>query len=167
LLRARSLGLSTAAIPVLWSALNASKVLWAYVGGDWADRTPPVRLIAGGWLVFAAVYLGLACAWAQWQVWALFLVYGVFYGLTEPVEKALVKTLAPEGARGRAYGAYNFVVGSAALPAGLLSGALWRTAGAGVALGVSAAVAIAACALILVWAAATGASRQTRSASER
>jgi MFS family permease len=151
LLRARSLGLSTAAIPVLWSALNASKVFWAYVGGDWADRVSPVRLIAGGWLVFAAVYLGLALASAAWHVWALFLLYGVFYGLTEPVEKALVKELAPSGARGRAYGAYNFVVGVASLPAGLLSGALWRVAGGPLALGVSATVAAAACALMLVW----------------
>jgi hypothetical protein len=100
-------------------------------------------------------------------VWVLFVVYGVFYGLTEPVEKALVKTLAPADARGRAYGAYNFVVGAAALPAGLLSGVLWRTEGAGVALGASAVVAVAACALILVWDAATRASRAGRDAAVR
>ncbi|MCL2447991.1 MAG: MFS transporter [Polyangiaceae bacterium] len=151
LLRARSVGLSTVEIPVLWSALNASKVFWAYVGGDWADRVSPARLIAGGWLVFAAVYLGLALASVTWHVWALFLLYGIFYGLTEPVEKALVKMLAPSHARGRAYGAYNFVVGATALPAGLLSGAIWNIGGGPLALAVSAAVAVAASALILVW----------------
>ena len=151
LLRARSVGLSTAAIPVLWSVLNASKVFWAFVGGDWADRVPPVRLIATGWLVFALVYVGLAAATAPWHVWAIFVVYGVFYGLTEPVEKALVKELAPARARGRAYGAYNFVVGVTALPAGLLTGAIWRAAGAPIALGLSAVVALVACALLLAW----------------
>jgi MFS family permease len=151
LLRARSLGVSMAAIPVLWSVLNASKVFWAYVGGDWADRVSPARLIAGGWLVFAAVYLGLAAARVPWHVWGLFVVYGIFYGLTEPVEKALVKTLAPARSRGRAYGAYNFVVGMTSLPAGLITGAIWRAAGPSAALAFSAVLAVVASVLILGW----------------
>ena len=151
LLRARSLGLTTAEVPVLWSVLNLSKVVWAYWGGDWADRVPRARLIAGGWIIFALVYAGLGISTAEWQVWALFVVYGVFYGLTEPVEKALVKDLAREGRRGRAYGAYNFVVGVAALPAGLLTGALWRAFGPLMALGTGAALATTASALLLIW----------------
>jgi MFS family permease len=151
LLRARSLGLSTAEVPVLWSVLNLSKVVWAYLGGHWADRVPRAHLIAGGWIVYAVVYFGLGIAIAAWQVWALFVVYGVFYGLTEPVEKALVKDLVLEDQRGRAYGAYNFVVGIAALPAGLLTGALWRGFGPLVALGMGAAVAGSASVLLLVW----------------
>jgi len=151
LLRARALGLSTAEIPVLWSVLNASKVVWAWLGGDLADRIPRARLIALGWLVYAAVYFGLGQATAPWQVWALFVVYGVFYGLTEPVEKALLKDLVRPEQRGRAYGAYNFVVGITALPAGLLTGLLWRTWGPGPALEVAAALAGAAGLAILGW----------------
>jgi MFS family permease len=151
LLRARSLGTTTAAIPVLWSALNLSKVFWAYLGGVWADRIPRVRLVAAGWLVFAAVYLGLAIANAPWHVWALFIVYGIFYGLTEPVEKALVKDLAHPDARGRAYGAYNFVGGIAALPASLLTGIVWRARGPAVALEVGAGLAVLSLCLLLAW----------------
>jgi MFS family permease len=151
LLRARSLGLSTAAIPILWSALNLSKVVWAYLGGGLADRVPRARLIAAGWVVFSLVYVGLGVATDPWHVWALFLVYGVFYGLTEPVEKALVKDLAREDQRGRAYGAYNFVVGVTALPAGLLTGALWRALGPAVALETGAALAAVAAVLLLTW----------------
>ena len=151
LLRARSLGLSAAAIPFLWSVLNASKVLWAYLGGGFADRLPRARLIAFGWVIFAAVYWGLGAASAPWQVWALFVVYGVFYGLTEPVEKALVKDLVRPEQRGRAYGAYNFVIGVTALPAGLLTGALWRAWGASVALGTGAALALASAVGLLAW----------------
>jgi MFS family permease len=151
LLRARSLGLSTAQIPILWSVLNLSKVMWAYLGGNLADRLPRARLIAGGWLMFALVYGGLGAATHAWQVWALFVVYGVFYGLTEPVEKALVKDLVHEDQRGRAYGAYNFVVGIGALPAGLLAGALWRTFGPMIALGTGALLAGVASVLLLCW----------------
>lgn len=153
LLRARSLGVSTAGIPILWAVLNLSKVGWAYVGGAWADRAPRVRLIAAGWVVYAAVYLGLATANAPWHVWTLFVLYGVFYGLTEPVEKALVKDLARPDARGGAFGAYNFVGGITALPAGLLTGTLWRAKGPGAALAVDAGLAAAACGLLLAWSA--------------
>jgi MFS family permease len=151
LLRARSVGLTTAEIPVLWAVLNASKVVWAWLGGGLADRMPRARLIALGWLVYAAVYFGLGRASAPWQVWALFVVYGVFYGLTEPVEKALLKDLVRADQRGRAYGAYNFVVGITALPAGLVTGLLWRTWGPGPALELSAGLAAAAGVAILAW----------------
>jgi MFS family permease len=151
LLRARSLGLSTGAIPILWSVHNLSRVVWAQLGGDLADRLPRVRLVAIGWLVYAAVYVALGAAGAAWQVWALFVVYGVFYGLTEPVEKALVRDLVPASARGRAYGAYNFVVGVTALPAGLLTGALWREASPTVALDVGAGLAALSCVALLAW----------------
>jgi MFS family permease len=151
LLRARTVGLTTGEIPVLWATLNLSKVGWAYFGGDLADRVPRARLIALGWLVFAVVYAGLGAARAPWQVWVLFVVYGIFYGLTEPVEKALIKDMVGQGQRGRAYGAYNFVVGITALPAGLLAGALWHTVGPAAALGMDATLALVAGALLLVW----------------
>jgi MFS family permease len=151
LLRAHSLGLSTAEIPVLWSVLNASKVVWAWLGGDLADRVPRARLIAIGWVVYALVYAGLGEATAEWQVWALFILYGVFYGLTEPVEKALLKDLVRQDQRGRAYGAYNFVVGITALPAGLMTGLLWRTWGPARALEVASVLAGTAGMAILAW----------------
>jgi MFS family permease len=151
LLRARTLGLATAQVPILWAVLNLSKVVWAYLGGDLADRVPRARLIAAGWLIYAAVYTGLGQATAAWHVWVLFIVYGVFYGLTEPVEKALVKDLVRADQRGRAYGAYNFVVGITALPAGLLMGALWKVWGPTLALEAGAALAGVAGLLLLVW----------------
>ena len=151
LLRARALGLGTAEIPIVWSVLNASKVFWAWFGGGLADRVPRARLIAVGWFVYALVYVGLGLATSTWHVWGLFIAYGVFYGLTEPVEKALVKDLVRPDQRGRAYGAYNFVVGIMALPAGLLTGVLWTTWGAGPALGVSAGLAGAAGVALLAW----------------
>ncbi len=151
LLRAHSVGLSTAGIPILWSVLNLSKVVWAYLGGNLADRVPRARLVASGWFLYAVVYLGLGAATATWQVWTLFVLYGVFYGLTEPVEKALVSDLVVPSARGRVYGAYNFVTGVTALPAGLLTGGLWRASGPAVALGVGAALAGVAGVALLVW----------------
>jgi MFS family permease len=151
LLRARSLGLSAAALPILWATLNLSKVVFAYWGGELADRRSRSKLIVSGWLVYAAVYAGLAAAKAPWHVWGLFGVYGIFYGLTEPVEKALLMDLTPGAARGRAYGVYNFIVGIASVPAGLITGGLWNRWGAAVALDAAAGFAAVACILLFAW----------------
>lgn len=151
LLRARSLGVDRELVPVLWATLNLSKVVWTYLGGNLADRMPKARVIAGGWIVFALVYGGLAAATAAWHAWALFGVYGIFYGLTEPVEKALVKDLVPGAVRGRAYGGYNFVIGAAALPAGIITGAIWHAISPAAALAAGAGTALAACGLLIGW----------------
>ncbi len=151
LLRARDLRIPLVAIPALWALLHVSKLLWSTVGGIWSDRVPRVHLIVAGWLVYAATYFAFGVADQPWHGWALFIVYGAFYGLSEPAEKALVKDLAPEEARGTAFGSYNFIVGMASLPAGLLMGALWSWGGHQVALVVGALIALGSAFLLGVW----------------
>lgn len=82
---------------------------------------------------------------------ALPLVYGTYYGLTQPVEKALVRDLAPAELRGRAYGYYNFALGFAAVPAGLLTGFIWQTVSPLAAMCVGAGVASVAGLALAVW----------------
>lgn len=151
LLRAHELGLTDAAIPLLWSVFHVSKFLSSGLGGEVADRVSRPRLVVFGWGVYAVAYLGFAAASQPWHAWVLFIGYGVFYGLTEPAEKALVKQLAPAEAQGKAFGWYNFVVGIAALPAGLLTGAMWTWAGPAPALLLGALLAGMAGALLLGW----------------
>jgi MFS family permease len=129
LLRAQQLGVGLALIPILWAAFHVSKMSWSVPGGMLADRHGPRRSIAAGWLVYAAAYAGFAVAGREWQIWALFLFYGLFYGLTEAPEKALVASLAPAGERGLAFGAYHSAIGLAALPASVMFGLLWQRFG--------------------------------------
>lgn len=130
LLRAAELGVAVALIPILWGALHVSKMVWNLVGGAAADRYGKRRTLVVGWLVYAATYAGFAYAAEAWHAWALFGAYGLFYGLTEPTEKALVADLSPSVARGRAFGAYHFAIGIAALPASVIFGLLWESFGA-------------------------------------
>jgi MFS family permease len=159
LLRAKDLGVPTATLPLLWAVFHVAKVVSAYVGGGWSDRIARAKLIVAGWCVYAATYLAFGLATQPWQSWPLFIVYGTYYGLTEPAEKALVKDLAPEALRGRAYGFYNFLTGVCALPAGVLTGWLWQTWSPLVALGAGAACATAASAALLIWSGRTSGCR--------
>jgi len=151
LLRAKELGIDGAELPLLWAAFHVVKVASSSWAGALSDRVPRVRLILGGWAVYALVYLLFGLADAAWQIWALFVVYGAYFGLSEPAEKALVKDLAPGDLRGRAYGAYNFIVGIAALPAGVLTGWVWQVWGAAYALGLGALLAGGAALMLAVW----------------
>ena len=144
LLRAQQLGVPLALIPILWSAFHVSKMIWNIIGGRLADRLGPRPAIVSGWLVYAITYGGFIAATTAWQVWALFGVYGLFYGLTEAPEKALVAAAAPADRRGAAFGAYHFSVGVAALPASLLFGLLWQEVSIAAAFGAGAGLALAA-----------------------
>jgi MFS family permease len=57
-------------------------------------------------------------------------VYGIFFGLTEGSERALVADLVGPARRGTAFGWYNLAIGLGALPASLIFGAIWDRAGA-------------------------------------
>jgi MFS-type transporter involved in bile tolerance (Atg22 family) len=96
------------------------------------------------------VYFGFGRAATAWQAWALFGVYGVFFGLTEGTEKALVADLVPAARRGTAFGWYNLAIGLAALPASLLFGLVWTRWGAPAAFAMGATLALAAAAGVML-----------------
>jgi MFS family permease len=130
LLRANQLGVPVAMAPILWALLNFVKSATGTYGGQLSDTIGRKPLIVGGWLLYAAVYFAFGWAAAAWQAWALFAVYGIFYGMTEGTEKALVADIVPRARRGSAFGWYNLAIGLGALPASLMFGAIWDRAGA-------------------------------------
>jgi len=144
LLRAADLGVPSALVPILWAMLHVVKSAASTPGGALSDRIGRKPLLVAGWLIYAAVYLALGQAREAWHAWALFAVYGVYFGLTEGVEKALVADLVPAEKRGAAFGWYNLALGLGALPASLLFGLLWDRAGQATAFGFGAALALLA-----------------------
>lgn len=142
LLRASQLGVSAPLIPILWASLHVVKSISSTPGGMLSDRVGRKIPIVVGWLLYAAIYIGFAKANAEWHVWALFAGYGLYFGLTEGVEKALVADVVPADRRGTAYGWYNLAIGLGALPASLMFGLIWDRAGYGAAFTVGATLAL-------------------------
>jgi MFS family permease len=142
LVRAQALGVPIALLPTIWVVLHVVKMAFSVPGGILSDRLGRKRIIVTGWVVYSLVYAGFAFASRQWHVWALFATYGIYFGLTEGVEKALVADLAPAHLRGSAFGLYHLTVGIGAFPASLIFGLVWERLGAAAAFSMGAGLAL-------------------------
>ena len=140
-------GVSSAQIAILWSAHNLIKMVSTYWGGKFADYVGPRTALLLGWLYFGAIYLGLGWGTSQPVLVALFLAYGVYFGLVEPAERAWVAKMVSTQDRGKAYGFFHLAVGLSALPASIVFGLLWETFGTQAAFSVGAALSFLACGL--------------------
>ena len=129
ILRAQERGLNVLQTMFMLMTFTAIYTLLSSPLGSLSDRLGRRKLVIGGWLAYALVYLGFALANTGWQIWMLFGFYGIFYAATEGVVKALVADLVPEAQRGTAYGLFNAAIGITALPASLIAGLLWQGLG--------------------------------------
>jgi MFS family permease len=129
-LRAQNLGVTVTGILIMLAMFNLIYSLISTPAGSLSDRIGRRRLIVGGWLVYAIIYLGFAFAQAAWQIWVLYVVYGLYYGMAFGTANALVADLVPDNLRGTAYGTYNAVIGILAFPASVIAGLLWQGVGA-------------------------------------
>ncbi len=144
LLKAGAERASLTTLPLLWMALHIVKVAASLFGGRVADRWGRTNTIVSGWVFYALVYVGFAAATSQESIWLLFGAYGVYYGLTEGPERALVAELVPRGRFGSGFGWYYLTLGLLTVLASILFGGLWELYGSRVAFLVSAALALVA-----------------------
>jgi MFS family permease len=147
ILRLQDQGVAVAAVPLVWAGLHVVRSASSYPGGWLSDRLGPRRLVAAGGLVFAAVAFMLGMGLGPAAAIALFLAFGLVAGLTESGERAVVARLAPVRT-GRGFGVYHALTGGAALPSGLLFGAIYQSINGPTALWGSAAGMVAA---VMVW----------------
>jgi MFS family permease len=129
-LRAQERGLSVLGILGMLVAFKLVYTAVAAPAGRLSDTLGRKKLIASGWLFYALLYFGFAFAREAWHVIALFVLYGIYYGLVDGVARAFVADLVPDRAKlGVAYGVYHAAVGAAALPASIAAGILWQGLG--------------------------------------
>lgn len=150
LLRATTAGVPEEQAPLLWALLHLVRSALAAPLGRLSDTLGRRLLIIAGWAVYAAAYVGFGFASEPWHIWALFALYGLYTAATEGAEKALVTDLAPRDLRGRAFGAFHFVVGITALPASFGFGLLWQHVSPTAAFLTGAALAAASSAALLL-----------------
>lgn len=129
LLRAQSLGVKEAHIPLFLMAMNAVYTLSAFPAGFLSDRLGRLGMITAGGAVLVASEIVLALAHSPLTAMAGVALWGLHMGLTQGVFSSLVAQTCPEDLKGSAFGIFSLAGGSAMLLASIIAGVLWDAMG--------------------------------------
>lgn len=125
LLRAQQMGVGADRTLLLYALFNVVEAALGYSAGILSDRIPRKNMIAAGYGVFALVYLGFATLQGALVAWILFPIYGLYFTLTQGVQRALAADLAHPDRRATEIGVFPMVIGLLQLPASLVAGVLY------------------------------------------
>lgn len=128
-LRAQSLGLPVALIPIVMVIMSLVYSLSAYPVGVLADRMDKTNLLMLGLMLLCAADIVLGFAQGMIGLAVGVVLWGLHMGFTQGLLAALIAETAPPELRGTAFGVFNLITGIALLLASLLAGALWDWAG--------------------------------------
>jgi MFS family permease len=128
-LRAGSVGLSAAWVPLVLVTMNVMYALSAYPAGVAADRMSRRTLLALGLGALIGADLVLAAATRTVVVFVGVALWGLHMGLTQGLLTTLVAATAPADLRGTAFGLFNLATGVVLLLASVVAGLLWSRLG--------------------------------------
>jgi MFS family permease len=137
---------------VMWAILNFVKAMSAYGGGVLADRIGRANVMLISWLAFALSCWMLCKVDTGAGLFSVVIFYGIFSGLGEGAERALVNEYGSAQERGSAFGWYYMTAGIAAIPGGLIFGGLWQWQSAAIAFSFAGALAAVSALLFRFWA---------------
>jgi MFS family permease len=127
LLNAREAGVADPLIPGVYAVMNIAHTVIAIPAGLLSDRIgkEPVLVLGYGVFLFTAMSLLL---FPVNGVTALFVAvcFGLYFGIIETIQRALIPGYIPSGLRGTTYGVYYLVVGSAFFVSNAVVGTLWE-----------------------------------------
>lgn len=125
LLKAKDIGFSDEKAILLYVLYYIAYTLATIPMGMLSDKIGRRPLLVGGYALFALIASGLVFAKAILPMMAFFVLYGLFFGMTDGVQRAFIADLAPKNLKGTALGAFYTATGLSALPGGLILGLLW------------------------------------------
>jgi MFS family permease len=152
LLKASSVGFSVKAVILVYVLYNLTYAAGSLPLGGLSDRVGQIPVVAGGFVVFAVVYVGFAAAKSMALVAVLFAAYGLYIAATEGTTKALISRAAPDTQRASAMGFFDTSIGVASFAASALGGLLWTLVGPWATFSFGAVTAALAAVLLLVFA---------------
>jgi len=150
LLKASAVGYGAKGVILVYVLYNLTYAAGSLPLGGLSDRVGQFPVVAGGFLVSAAVYAGLAAAKGMALVAVLFAAYGLYIAATEGTTKALISRTAPDAERASAMGFFDTSIGVASFAASAIGGALWVAVGPWATFAFGAATAALAALLLLV-----------------
>ncbi len=149
ILKAQDLGMAINSTILVYVLFNLTNTLFSLPAGKLSDKIGPKKVLFGGYLLFATVYLLFGLATEQFMIWILFPIYGIYLAMTEGVGKAYISRLVPHEISASAFGLYQMTLGFTAFLSSALAGFMWTNFGSSSAFFLSSGLAVLAAALFL------------------
>lgn len=134
LLNACEMGVEDTLIPVVYAVVNVNHTVIAIPAGILADKIGRERVLTlgyGAFLLTTLLLSSLPCA--VYSAYIIAAVFGLYMGMVETVQRALIPDYVDSTLKGTTYGVYNLVVGTCFFIANAVVGRLWETQGLGAA----------------------------------
>ena len=134
LLRASDLGIADSLIPLIYATINIAHTAVSIPSGVLADKVGKEKVLIIGYSVFAiSTALMVSISGNTLYAYLLAAIFGLYMGISETVQRAVVPRYIVSELRGTAYGLYNVVMGITFFAANLVFGFLWDNYGLNIA----------------------------------
>lgn len=128
LLKASELGIDNDLIPIVYAVINVSHTAIGIPSGILADKIGKEKVLIIGYSLFAvSTVLMAAISSAENSIYAFVLaaIFGLYIGISETVQRAVVPRYVSSEFRGTAFGVYNVVLGTSFFVSNVVFGFLW------------------------------------------
>jgi MFS family permease len=129
ILRTRDLGASLEATIFIYALLNLVAALVSYPAGYLSDKLGRKGVLLLSFLVFVVVYAGFGVSSNVVLIGFLFVLYGIYQGVSRSVGKALATDFVPAELHASGVGGYTATIGLSGLVASVVGGQLWTRLG--------------------------------------
>jgi len=134
LLNAKEAGVGDSLIPFVYAVVNVAHTIIAIPAGVLSDRIGKEKVLVLGYGVFLSTALLILLLPADgFGAFLVAVVFGIYFGIIETIQRALIPGYVQSSLRGTAYGVYYLVVGSAFFISNAVVGTLWEYFGSSVA----------------------------------
>ena len=129
LLKAKDAGLSDSNVIEVYIFYNLIYALFSYSLGKMGDKVGLKNMYIVGLTLFAIVYFGMGLFTETYQVFILFILYGIYAASTEGISKAWISNLIDRKDTSTGIGAFTAFQSISATLASSIAGIVWFTLG--------------------------------------
>lgn len=152
LIRASDLGIQESVIPLVYAVINISHTAVGIPSGIVADRIGKEKMMVIGFGIFlVSTLLMVSLSNNALYAYVLAAVFGLYAGISETVQRAVIPRYAASELRGTAFGLYNLVVGACFFASNVLFGFLWDSSGLAAAVTYSVVITVIAISAMLAF----------------
>jgi MFS family permease len=125
-LRASDLGIADALVPLLYVTINIAHTIIGIPAGFLADKVGKEKVLIVGYSLFAISTAPMVLISGNaLYTYLLAAIFGLYMGISETVQRAVVPRYVISELRGTAYGLYYVVLGISFFAANVVFGILW------------------------------------------